>query len=66
MYPSSMEEQDVGTTNISGAYIQDDMEVIMYIELEGAMSNLWVKLDPKLYTKYLHKVNGKCFFFLNL
>ena len=63
MYTSSMEEQDVGTTNISGAYMQDDMEVIMYIELEGAMSNLWVKLDPKLYTKYLHKVNIKSVFF---
>ena len=31
----------------------------VHVKLEGKMDELFVKLDPKLYRKYIHDENGK-------
>jgi hypothetical protein len=53
------EERDVATADIPGAFMQTDMEGVMHMMLEGKMAELLVKIDPKLYGKYLMTRNGK-------
>eukprot|EP00957_Ditylum_brightwellii_P122484 9340400-Ditylum_brightwellii.AAC.1 len=47
------EGRDIATVNIPGAFMQADMDETMHMRLEGAMADLLVKLEPKMYWKYL-------------
>ena len=47
------ERQDVATADIPGAFMQTDLEEKVHIQLEGAMAELLLKIDPNLYNKYL-------------
>jgi hypothetical protein len=47
------EHRDVATVDIPGAFMQADMEDLVHMKLEGKMAELLVKLDPKLYQKYV-------------
>jgi hypothetical protein len=51
------EKRDVATVNISGAFMQADMDELVHMRLEGTMAELLVKLDQKLYQKYI--TNGE-------
>jgi hypothetical protein len=53
------EHRDVATVDIPGAFMQADMEDLVHMKLEGKMAELLVKLDPKLYRKYVQTHNGK-------
>ena len=54
------EERDVGVVDIPGAFMQVDMEGedTVHMKLEGKMAELMVKIDPKLYRKYIQIENG--------
>jgi hypothetical protein len=47
------EERDMATVDIPGAFMQADMDKLVHMRLECTMSELLVRLDPKLYRKYL-------------
>jgi hypothetical protein len=55
----ALERRNVATANIPGAFMQTDMEGTVHMMLEGKMAKLLVKIDPKLYRKYLMNRNGK-------
>ena len=49
-----MEYQEVATAEITGGFMQSDMEGdTVHIKMEGKMVEILTKLDPKLYCKYI-------------
>ena len=38
----------------------------VHVKLEGKMAELFVKLDPKLYRKYIHDENGRTVMYAKL
>ncbi len=60
------EHRDVATVDIPGAFMQADMEDIVHMKLEGKMDELLLKLDPKLYRKYVQTQNGKQVLYVEL
>jgi hypothetical protein len=55
----AIERQDVATCDIPGAFMQSDMKGKVVMKLEGVMAEVIIKIDPKLYTKFIEKENGK-------
>ncbi len=55
----AIEGRDVATCDIPGAFMQSDMKGKVVMKLEGVMAEVIVQIDPKLYTKYIEKENGK-------
>ncbi len=55
----ALERRHVATADIPGAFMQTDMEDTVHMVLEGKMAELLVKIDPKLYRKYLLVKKGK-------
>jgi hypothetical protein len=53
------ERRNITTVNIPGAFMQTNMEDTVHMVLEGTMAELLVKLDPKLYQKYIQVKKGK-------
>jgi hypothetical protein len=47
------EHRDVATVDIPGAFMQADMDDTVHVKLEGKMVDLLVKIEPKLYRKYV-------------
>jgi Reverse transcriptase (RNA-dependent DNA polymerase) len=60
------EGRDVGTIDIPGAFMQADAEDVVHMKLEGTMAELLVRLDPKMYKKYVMFVNGKMVLYVEL
>ena len=56
---NAKEGRDIATVDIPGAFMQADMDEIVHVRWEGAMTDLLVKMDPKLYRKYIVKEKGK-------
>ena len=55
-----VEERDVATVDIPGAFMQRNMEgEDEYMKLEGKMVDILKKLDPKLCTKFIRTENGR-------
>ena len=50
---NAAEHCDVATVNIACAFMQADMDKLFHIKLEGKMVDLLVKIEPKLYHKYV-------------
>ena len=58
----AMERRDVATVDIPGAFVQTDMKGDdVHMKMEGKMAELLVKLDPKLYRKYITLEKGKIY-----
>jgi hypothetical protein len=55
----AVERRDVATCDIPGAFMQSDMKGKVVMKLEGVMAEAILKIDPKQYTKYVVKENGK-------
>jgi hypothetical protein len=55
----AIEKRDVATCDIPGAFMQSDMKGKVVMKLEGVMAEVIKKIDPKLYSKYIEKENGK-------
>jgi hypothetical protein len=60
------EGRDVATADIPGAFMQTDMVDTVHMVLEGTMVELLVKIDPKLYRKYLLIKKGKPVMYVQL
>jgi hypothetical protein len=55
----AIEERDVATCDIPGAFMQSDMNDKVVMKLEGVMAEVIIKIDPKKYEKYIVEENGK-------
>ena len=47
------EKRDVAVVDVPGAFLQADMEDTVHMRLDGAMAELLIRLDPKLYNQYV-------------
>jgi len=62
----ALEQQDVATVDIPGAFMQADMVGIVHMKLEGKIADLLAELEPDLYRKYMIKMNGKSVLYVKL
>ena len=62
----AMEGRDVATLNIPGAFMQADIDEVVHIKFEGEIAKMLVKMDPKLYRKYVKNERGKTVFYVEL
>eukprot|EP00957_Ditylum_brightwellii_P150022 11425345-Ditylum_brightwellii.AAC.1 len=56
---NTAEERDNTKVDIPGAFMQANMDKVVYRKLEGTMAELLVRLDPKLYHPYLRAEDGR-------
>jgi hypothetical protein len=55
----AMEERDVTTMDIPGTFMQAGIDEIVHVKFEGEIAEMLVRMDPKLYRKYVKDENGK-------
>jgi hypothetical protein len=60
------ERRDVATVDIPGAFMQADIDEVVHVKFEGEIAEMLVKLDPKLYRKYVRDENGKSVLYVEL
>jgi Reverse transcriptase (RNA-dependent DNA polymerase) len=60
------EGRDVATVDIPGAFLHADMEDVVHMKLEGTMAEIMVRINPAMYKKYTHIVNGKQVLYVEL
>jgi hypothetical protein len=60
------ENRDVATVDIPGAFMQAEMDNLVHMCLEGKMAELHVRIDPKLYRKYIWLDSGKTVLYVEL
>jgi hypothetical protein len=60
------EGRDVATVDIPGAFMQADIDEVVHVKFEGEIAEMLVKLDPKLYRKYVKDENGKSVLYVEL
>jgi hypothetical protein len=58
--------RDVATVDIPGAFMQADIDKVVHVKSEGEIAEMLVKLDPKLYRKYVKDEHGKSVFYIEL
>jgi hypothetical protein len=63
---NAMEERDITTVDIPGAFTQADIDEVVHIRLEGKIAKILVRMDPKLYQKYVKDENGKAVLYVEL
>ena len=62
----ALEERDVATVDIPGAFMQADMDDLVHMKLEGKMAELLVRIDPKLYREHIQIEQGKQVLYVEL
>jgi hypothetical protein len=55
----AMEERDVATADMPGAFMQADIDEVAHVKFEGEIAEMLVKLDPALHRKFVKHKNGK-------
>ncbi len=56
----AMEERDVATVDIPGAFIQAEIDEVIHVKFEGEIAEMLVRtMDPKLYRKYVKDGHGE-------
>ena len=60
------ERRDVATADIPGAFMQTDLNEKVHMRLDGAMAELLLKIDAKLYRKYLVQHGNKSVMYVEL
>jgi hypothetical protein len=60
------EGRDVATADIPGAFMQADMNAVVYVRLTGPLAALLVRVDPKKYQKFVATENGKSVIYVRL
>jgi hypothetical protein len=55
----AMEERDVATVDVPGAFTQTDMDELVHVWLVGPMVELLERVNPKLYRKHIVMEKGK-------
>jgi hypothetical protein len=59
------EERDVATVDIPGAFMQAYIDEVVHVKFEGEIAEMLVKMDPKMYCKYVKAEHGKQFSMLS-
>jgi hypothetical protein len=55
----AVEERDVATADMPGAFMQGDIDEVAHVKFEGETAEMLVKLDPALHRKFVKDENGK-------
>jgi hypothetical protein len=62
-----IEEHDVATVDIPGAFMHAYIEeVVVHVKIEGKIAEILVRMDPKLYRKYVKDESGKLVLYVEL
>jgi hypothetical protein len=61
-----MERRDVATLDIPGAFMQADIDEVVHVKFEGEIAEMLVKMDPKMYRKYVKNEKGKTVLYVEL
>ena len=56
---NAKEGQDMATMDIPGAFMHSDQDETVHLCLQGTLTDLLVKCDPKLYRKYVVTEGGR-------
>jgi hypothetical protein len=56
----------VVTLDIPGAFMQADMDKVLYMKLEGPLAHLLTKVDPKQYSQFVATERGKKVIYVKL
>jgi hypothetical protein len=62
----AMEERDVATVDIPGAFMQADIDEVVHVRFEGEIAKMLVRVDPNLYRKYVRDENVKSVLYVEL
>jgi hypothetical protein len=62
----AMEERDVATVDIPGAFMQEDIDEVVHVRFEGEIAEMLVRMDPQLYRKYFRDENDKAVLYVEL
>ena len=60
------EGRNVASVDIPGAFMQANMDEAVHVQLKGTMAELLIKMDPKLYRKYVRKKRGNTVLYVEL
>jgi hypothetical protein len=60
------EERDVATIDIPGAFMQADIDEVVHVKFEGEIAEMLVRMDPKMYRKYVKDEHGKSVLYVEL
>ncbi len=60
------EKQKVVTVDVPGAFLYADNEDYVLMEMNGSLAELMVKMDPKIYWKYVTIKKGRQVLYLRL
>jgi len=60
------ERRSVITADIPGAFMQADMDEVLFMKLEGPLAKLLTKVDPKKYEKFVEYEKGKPVMYVRL
>lgn len=52
--------------DITGEFMQAEMNDTLHVKMEGILSELLVKIDPNLYRKYLSNEHGSSVLYVRL
>ena len=63
---NAAEQCNVATVNIPGPFMQADMDELVHIKLKGKMVDLLIKIEPKLYCKFVLVKKGKLILYVEL
>jgi hypothetical protein len=55
----AIEERDVATVDIPGGFMQADIDEVVHVKFEGEIAEMLVRMDTKLYRKYVRDENDK-------
>ena len=55
-----MKKRDVSILDIPAAFMQADMDEVAHVKFEGEIAKMLVKVDPKLYRKFIKDEHGSC------
>jgi hypothetical protein len=63
---NAKEEHAVVTADISGAFMQGDLDEILHIKLKGPLARLLTRVNPQLYSEYVMMEKGKLVLYVQL
>ena len=61
-----MEERDIATVDIPGAFMQADIDEVVHVKFEGEIAEMLVRMDPKMYRQYIKDEHGKSVLYVEL
>ena len=60
------EHRDVAVVDIPGAFMQVDMDELIFMRVDGKMAEIMVRIDPQLYNKFVVEERGKKVIYVEL